>query len=103
MLSGVVGICKTTRPDLKIYLGFSVCPLRVFISFCLVLLLQGFLGGSVVKNPAANAGDARSVPGLGRWPGGGHGNPLQYSCPWRIPRTEEHGRLHVMGLQESQT
>ena len=37
----------------------------------------------VVKNPPAKAGDIRdvgSVPGLGRSPGGGHGNPLQYSC-----------------------
>ena len=37
----------------------------------------------VVKNPPANAGDIRdtdSTPGLGRSPGGGHGNPLQYSC-----------------------
>ena len=37
----------------------------------------------VVKNPPANAGDVRdtgSVPGSGRSPGGGHGNPLQYSC-----------------------
>ena len=37
----------------------------------------------VVKNPPANAGDKReagSIPGLGRSPGGGHGNPLQYSC-----------------------
>jgi len=37
----------------------------------------------VVKNPPANAGDLRdsgSVPGLGRSPGEGHGNPLQYSC-----------------------
>ena len=37
----------------------------------------------VVKNPPANAGDVRdrgSIPGLGRSPGGGHGNPLQYSC-----------------------
>ena len=37
----------------------------------------------VVKNPPANAGDlkdAGSIPGLGRSPGGGHGNPLQYSC-----------------------
>ena len=37
----------------------------------------------VVKNPSANAGvirDAGSIPGLGRSPGGGHGNPLQYSC-----------------------
>ena len=37
----------------------------------------------VVKNPPANAGDVKaagSIPGLGRSPGGGHGNPLQYSC-----------------------
>ena len=36
----------------------------------------------MVKNPPANAGDIRdmgSIPGLGRSPGGGHGNPLQYS------------------------
>ena len=36
-----------------------------------------------VKNPPANAGDVRevgSIPGSGRSPGGGHGNPLQYSC-----------------------
>jgi len=40
-------------------------------------------GVLVVKNPPANAGDRRdtgSTPGLGRSPGGGHGNPLQYSC-----------------------
>ena len=38
---------------------------------------------SVVKNPRANAGeagDSGSIPGSGRSPGGGHGNPLQYSC-----------------------
>ena len=37
----------------------------------------------MVKNTLANAGDLRdagSIPGLGRSPGGGHGNPLQYSC-----------------------
>ena len=37
----------------------------------------------VVKNPPANAGDIRelgSIPGLGRFLGGGHGNPIQYSC-----------------------
>ena len=42
-----------------------------------------FPGGSVVKNPAANAGDVRdtpSIPGSGRSPGEGNGNPLWYSC-----------------------
>ena len=34
----------------------------------------------MVKNLPANAGDSDSIPGSGRFPGGGHGNPLQYSC-----------------------
>ena len=41
----------------------------------------------VVKNPPTNAGDVRdtgSIPSLGRSPGGGHSNPLQYSC-WENP------------------
>ena len=41
---------------------------------------MGFPGGSVVKNPPTNAEDVGSIPGWGRSPGGGHGNPLQYSC-----------------------
>ena len=44
---------------------------------------RGFLGGSVVKNLPANAGDMGDVgskPGSRRSPGGGNGNPLQYSC-----------------------
>ena len=55
----------------------------------------------MVNSPPTNAGDIRvvgSIPGLGRSPGGGHGNPLQYSC-WRIPWTEEPGSLQSMGLQ----
>ena len=39
-----------------------------------------FPGGSVVKNLLVNAGDAASIPGSGRSPGEGNGNPLQYSC-----------------------
>ena len=39
----------------------------------------GFPGSSLVKNPAANAGDLGSIPGLGRSPGVGNGSPLQYS------------------------
>ena len=44
---------------------------------------MGFLGSSVVKNVPGNAGDAGDtglIPGLGRSPGGGNGNPLHYSC-----------------------
>ena len=46
-------------------------------------LYRSFPGGTVVKNLPANAGDiedASLIPGLGRSPGGGHGNPLQCSC-----------------------
>ena len=39
-----------------------------------------FSGGSVVKNPPVSVGDSGSVLGLGRSPGKGNGNPLQYSC-----------------------
>ena len=41
---------------------------------------MSFPGDSVVKNIPANAGDTGSIPGLGRSPGEGNGNPLQYSC-----------------------
>ena len=40
----------------------------------------GCPGGSVVKNPPANAGDAGLIPGSGRSPGEGNSNPLWYSC-----------------------
>ena len=41
---------------------------------------MGFPGCSEVKASACNAGDWGSIPGLGRSPGEGNGNPLQYSC-----------------------
>ena len=55
----------------------------------------------VEKNMPANAGDVRdagSVPKLGRSPGGGHGNPSSVLA-WRIPWTEDPGRLQSMESQ----
>jgi len=46
-----------------------------------ITLKKGFPGGSDGKESTCNVGDLGSIPGLGRSPGGGHGNPLQYSCP----------------------
>ena len=43
-----------------------------------------------IKTPPANAGEAGSIPGSGRSPGGGHGNPLQYSC---LEKVHEQRRL----------
>ena len=71
-------------------------PLRKLIIF------MGFPGSSVVKNLPVSAGDAGSIPGSGRSPGEGNGNPLQYSC-LEIPWTEESGGLQSMGSQKSQT
>ena len=47
---------------------------------CNIALSGGFPGGSDGKASACNAGDPGSIPGLGRSPGEGNGNPLQYSC-----------------------
>ena len=54
-------------------------------------------GGSAIKNMPDNAEDKNSIPGSGRSPGKGNGNPLHYSA-WEIPWTEETGRLQSMGL-----
>ena len=65
----------------------------------------GFSGdatpGSVVNNLPAKARDSGSIPGLGRSPGEGNGNPLQYSC-LEIPWTEDPGGPQCMELQKSQ-
>ena len=67
-------------------------------------MLQGFLGGAS-GNPFANAGDVGdtgSTPGLGRSPGGGHGNPLQYSCLENVDRGAWQGYT-VHGVAKSRT
>ena len=61
----------------------------------LVLYLKGFPGGAVVKNLPANTRDARDtglIPELGRSPGEGNGNPLQYSC-----LENYHGQRSLVG------
>ena len=46
----------------------------------------------MIKKSACNPGDLGSIPWLGRSPGGGHGNPLQYSCP-----ENPHGQRSLLG------
>ena len=53
---------------------------------------MGFPGISVVKNPPANAGDTGLTPEWARSPGGGHDNPLQYSC-----LENPHGQRSLVG------
>ena len=63
---------------------------------------KGFPGGSVVDSLPANAEDAGSIPGSGRYPGEGNGNPLQYSC---LENTMGRGawKATVNGVTKSQT
>ena len=63
---------------------------------------QHFIWGSDGKESTYNAGNPSLILGLGRSPGEGNGNPLWYIIlAWRIPWTEEPGRLQFMGCKES--
>ena len=67
--------------------------------------LWASLWASVGKEPACNVEDARgigSIPGLGRSPGGGHGNPLEYSCLEK-PMGRGAWRATVHSVAKSQT
>ena len=63
---------------------------------------MGFPGGSDSKESACNAGDLSSIPRLGRSPGEGDGNPLQYSC-LKNPMDSGAWQAIVHGLAKSQT
>ena len=59
----------------------------------------------LVKNPLVNSGDIKDVgliPGFGRFPGGGHGNPLQYSC-LENPKNRGFWQATVHGVTKSRT
>ena len=59
---------------------------------------RGFRGGSDGKESTCNAGNVGSIPGSGRSPGEGNGNPLQYPC-LENSMTEEPGGLQSIGSQ----
>ena len=61
-------------------------------------IYMGFPGGPAGKESACNVGDMGTIPGFGRFPGRGHGKPLQYSC-----LGNPMDRLQSTGSQKSQT
>ena len=69
---------------------------------------MGFPGGSDGKASACSAGDPGSIPGLGKSPGEGNGNPLQYSClenstdggAWRATGRGQRGGSQRVGLSD---
>ena len=64
------------------------------------VLILDFPGSSDGQDSACNAGDLGLIPGVGRYPGGGHSNPLQYSC-LENTRTEEPGGVQTIGSQSN--
>ena len=78
---GLAGLARPMFPRQGESMGESsgTTLLNVLVESSLWFAM-GFPGGSVVKNPPANAGDRGSIPMSGRSPGEGHGNPLPYSC-----------------------
>ena len=85
---------------------FLLCPVASRTD-CLWLFIsvrslphQGLPGGSDSKESACNVGDLCSIPPWGRSPGGGHGDPLQYSC-WRIAMERGAWWATVHGVMKS--
>ena len=64
---------------------------------------RGFSGGSDSKESACNVRDLGSIPGLGRFPGGGCGNPLQYSCLENLHGQRSLEGYSLWGFKESDT
>ena len=88
--------------------NFAVfCQNSTWIShrYAYILSLLGFPGGSDGKASACNAGDPGSIPGLGRSPGEGNGNPLQYFClenfvdwgAWSMGSQKDPGSIPGLG------
>ena len=71
-LYGITHIHIYSTIFIIIYILYIYIPIYVYI--------WGFPGGSEGKKSACNTGDLDSIPGLEKSPGGGHGNPFQYSC-----------------------
>jgi len=88
----LAGVLKAFHKNNSKYYFSSFCTLPFIMkisatnfspNYRFLIRIMGFPGGSVSKQSICNArdaGDTGSIPGLGRSPGGGHGNPLQYSC-----------------------
>ena len=88
----LAGVLKAFHKNNSKYYFSSFCTLPFIMkisatnfssNYRFLIGIMGFPGGSVSKQSTCNArdvGDTGSIPGLGRSPGGGHGNPLQYSC-----------------------
>ena len=89
-------------PDLHYNNRIDILSLVLKDKGCLIPQYRGFSGGAVVRNLLCNAGDMGSIPGSGRSPRVGNGNPLQYSC-LKNPMDRGALRATVHEVAKSQT
>ena len=92
-LFSLMGVCRLACASLV-----DVC-----IYFEVYMFYSCILGGSLVKNSPASAGDTGLVPGSGRFPGEENGNPLQYSWPGKSHRQRRLAGYSPWGRKESDT
>ena len=104
----LLALCYSTMENgepstyLSTYLFISVWTYELLVYLKGLMHFWSFAGGSVVKNLSSSVGDMGSIPGSGRSPGEGNGNPLQYSC---LENPMDGGALWatVHGVAKSQT
>ena len=98
-----LSVCLSVCLSLYIYVLLILFLWRTLIDtdlvLTMVLVLSQWLGS---KESARSAGNADSIPALGRFPGGGNGNPLQCSC-LEHPMDRGAWRATVRGIAKSQT
>ena len=84
--------------------GFTGCVYINYIVFFKIIITYylGFPGGSDGKESTCKAVDLGSIPGFGRFPGGGHGNPL-HILAWRIPMDRGAWWATAQGVAKSRT
>ena len=97
----LIPFLASSRRGIGELVNLSVFTVNVFI-IKLVTDVKGFPGGLDSQESTCNAGDLGSIPGLGRSPGGGHGNPLQFSC-LENPHGQKSLVATVHGVPKSRT
>ena len=73
-------VCLLFFLNMAEFYPLEICLVFIQQIFIQPLVCMGFTGGSHSKESICNVGDLGSIPGLGKSPRGGHGNPLQHSC-----------------------
>ena len=83
----------------KVMVMVVMILVKVMVGFIVMMVMRGFPAGSDGKESACNAGDLGSILGVGRFPWRREWQPTPVILAWRIPWTEDPGRLQSMESQ----